>query len=321
MIVFDQREHKILSEHKINNASLLNRFDGGNSNILHFASSNSEFALKIYLGDKERKNRSLMHEIEAFRVLSKIKNINIPKLFSVSSEIPSICYEWVPGEHPKENINSKRALVDCLCDLRKLSSRDLCEIIAVDGIKETNDILKQLEDRYYFFKSINNLPKEILDLCDEIFFIVKDRLKKNFSLELNTLSFSDVGLHNVIADARGTYTFIDFEFFGLDSIVKVICDLYTHPRGIFSSDELSLVSEKLNISSYEIDVCENVIPAIALKWFFIIIKRYVDLDNYFDFTVPRGIENPKLMLDYALYLTKIESISTCYTFSEFKSVR
>jgi hypothetical protein len=81
-----------------------------------------------------------------------------------------------------------------------------------------------------------------------------------------TFSFSDLGTHNIIySDNR--FNFIDFEFFGIDSVNKLVGDFLLHPRNDFNQFEITRFIEISNkIFKWNFDELKGFLPILALKW-------------------------------------------------------
>ena len=321
MLSFSENELIALRKHEIFDASLLNRFNGGNSTVLHITSSGIEKAFKIYSNDRTRNIRSLNHELEAFKVLERIQNIQTAKFLSKSEIEPSICYEWIKGKHPENTIQSRSILIDCIYQLRVNFNRVGDTLDAVDSINSSHNLLKQIEFRHSELNDISGVPVEMRNQFENLYKELKMELTQTIPLPFDTLSFSDYGLHNLLVDETGNFTFIDFEFFGKDSQIKVICDLYAHPKGVLSSKDLESLFNLLSLSNDESDLILRCLPAIALKWSYIIFRRCIDWENRRFEGLGSNFENPLLMLEYVNYLLKIDSNTSLKTFIEFKSMR
>jgi hypothetical protein len=88
------------------------------------------------------------------------------------------------------------------------------------------------------------------------------------------------------------FYFLDLEFFGKDSAVKMILDYLLHPRNQFSFEEkvkaLEWTEKKLGTS---LDLVMNCAPFLAAKWATIVARRMTleyrqqsmfDLKEYFE---------------------------------------
>jgi hypothetical protein len=97
--------------------------------------------------------------------------------------------------------------------------------------------------------------------------------------EARTLSPSDFGFHNAIRRPDGALAFVDFEYFGWDDPVRVVCDFVLHPgmnlapdqrrqfvaamRGVFAAD---------NDFPFRLDL---LYPLVALRWCMILLNEFL----------------------------------------------
>jgi hypothetical protein len=118
---------------------------------------------------------------------------------------------------------------------------------------------------------------------------------------------------------ENTIFFIDFEFFGQDSSVKLISDLTAHPRGMYSSKEIMGIADLLEINRDFVK--KGYLELIALKWAYIAAKRLVDLDSMRFVGHEVDSEDPLNYISYVEYLGQNSNDTRFLTFLEFKSVR
>ena len=53
----------------------------------------------------------------------------------------------------------------------------------------------------------------------------------------------------MINDKNGVFYFLDFEFFGKDSTVKLFGDLFSHPKGTLTSQEIKNLANTLGLDT------------------------------------------------------------------------
>jgi len=93
--------------------------------------------------------------------------------------------------------------------------------------------------------------------------LLNKKFKNNISNSNRILSPSDFGLHNTISEKKKLY-FLDFEYFGWDDPIKLICDFFWHPG--------NNMSKKL----------KNRLPLIHLKDFIMLNEHesyYAEIGN------------------------------------------
>jgi hypothetical protein len=88
------------------------------------------------------------------------------------------------------------------------------------------------------------------------------------------LSPSDVGPHNMLGTETG-FKFIDFEFAGVDSNIKLGFDLVAHPDLQFSDFvNQDIANRFLSTFGYKyIDMPQFLMTLFKLKWALLIIKK------------------------------------------------
>ncbi len=99
------------------------------------------------------------------------------------------------------------------------------------------------------------------------------------SREARILSPSDVGFHNILADAGGTARFVDFEYFGWDDPAKTAADFMLEPAVPFPAGLRGFFLEKF-AESVPVDPdfrkrLAVVFPLLGLKWALIILNDFL----------------------------------------------
>lgn len=300
----------------------LAKFLGGNSVVFHLqAPSKEEYGLKIYTGSNERSSQSLRHELEAFNLLSISNEIPIPTLESSWTEVPAILYKWVSGLKPDNNSRTRTFLSNKIRALNLLFYKKRSTLMAIDAVANSNDLLNQIEDRHNKLIQIKNLPYDFQKNFTNLYSKVMENLKPNLDLGINTLSLSDFGTHNLVEDKLGNITFIDFEFFGNDSTAKLLGDLYAHPQGIFDSKTLVMLNKEINGEMDREFMFNIFVPAIALKWAYIIARRTIDWNTKTFVGWNQKFENPISYLGYVEFLFNNTQNIWPKTYLEYKSMR
>lgn len=303
----------------LRDADLKQIIEGSNSVVAEVRLNQTSFAIKIYKGSKERRDRGLIHEVEALRVLNAESKILVPKLIAHSFNPQSILYEWIPGKPISDMFAAKQQIRNALTALNELYVENKTSLRAVDGVIKITDLTDQLAVRNSQVCKIANIPQGFLKILQVLNNRVNKTLNEDcFKCDL-TLSFSDFGPHNLIQSDTGKFYFIDFEFFGVDSYAKLFSDLISHPKGIFDSFEILAIIRELKIS--ESFIHTGFLAAIALKWAYISLRRSTDLveNRFIGFNA--NYENPFIYLDYCEYLLNSRNREQLKTYLEFKSMR
>ena len=311
-------EKKALSLHGLDEFSIIDRKQGGNSTVLRLSNySNTDIALKIYQGDIKRNLRSLSHELTGYETLSRI-SVNIPNLLNYSSEIPSISYTWIEGKIPQIDKKTSEEISDCILSLKNTYDNEKSILNAIDCVTSKSDIENQINSRITFFTKNKSFPKKLIKNFQLNFEKLKNAAEKNLNLEFDTLTLSDFGHHNMIYDKFGVYYFLDFEFFGKDSTIKLVSDLFCHPQGSLNSSDLRRIISKLKFDETKRNQLIELIPFISLKWALISARRIVNPKTHNFIGLQPGFDNPEDFIAYLSYVSNISRFDELITYNEFK---
>jgi hypothetical protein len=262
----------------MNNFKVIETYYGGNSKVEHvLGESGKEFCIKTYLGNELRIKESIRREVQALDLLSKEKFAFAPLMHGFDLKLNTVTYEWISGNHPlstKQILFEVEKYIDFFVEL---SDKYPNFEQAVDGIFSTKDLQTQLEDRIKFLsKTKSLLVKNLMNEFSEIFSIYQDSLSKsdgNFVYSKKVLSQSDIGTHNMIENRIGIFL-IDFEFFGTDTLAKLLTDFWLHPRNDFSNKDLIESTKRISLAhNWDSREITTLMPGLALKWFLIISGR------------------------------------------------
>jgi len=240
---------------------------GGNSNLFKFRLDGKRYVLKVYEGGKERTNRSRERELESIQFLRREGFFQVPNVNLELSPEDGVCFEFLPGKNPKLDKRTNREILWAFKVLRKIYVESPNFMEAVDASFSTSDVILQIELR---------LQREELRETGRIENTL-ERLKMleplKFPESSLTYSFSDVGPHNTIV-YFGRYWFLDLEFFGRDSAVKMINDYLLHPKNVFSKKTLK---RSIEMAENSFDINREVLfkstPFFAAKWATIVARR------------------------------------------------
>ena len=266
-------ETDFVKELKTGNFTILNQVYGGNSSVFKASNEDNEtFAIKKYRGEESRIQRMLARENSAITFL-KLNNVeNIPEVVDLRSDLGVIVYRWIDGESPDSNFDSMSAIIDMCKLLSNLNVKSSIVEPAIDAAFSLADIKTQIQARISAMESTYSNPI-IWEICNHL----RERLSvcpsKSLVFMPDTLSISDLGVHNILAH-KTSYTFIDFEFFGIDSVVKMVGDFLLHPRNEFDSKQmLRFIDSISDCSSWDHRELISVIPLLTLKWSVIAFGR------------------------------------------------
>jgi len=217
-------------------------FGGGNSRVFKgSADKENEFALKIYPLDSSHDR--LHSEFDGLKIIFSDDTLSIPKPIGANRGLEAATFRWVEGEpisNPSlEDIDQAVEFLSSLHQCRNqvefenfpcasaacLTGRQIEEQLnsrLERLLAEDNEMLENFLNKE-FESFVNKMLERAMVLWpNQGFDLVINR-------EQQILSPSDFGFHNALKKMNGTVVFLDFEYFGWDDPVKLICDFAFHP--------------------------------------------------------------------------------------------
>lgn len=316
------KSNKTLEYYGFNESNLISKIKGGNSFIYKCRTAEGSYVgLKEYRGDYSRCVRSMEREVDSLNFLYENKFIFISKLIAFNRSKPSICYEWIEGKTPEINSMVKNQVISALVNLNSLHELNPNFHLAIDAISNLGDLKKQITRRLLNAKIFLKNHPVTLKALEKAASIKNKNLESYTDFPINTFSFSDIGVHNMVMNSKFESYFLDFEFFGADSKIKMLCDLYAHPKTIFSKDEILILARKLLLTEYELNCIVNVLPEIALKWALITSRRISNKILVNNESISPSLNQINLFLDYSRFLRENKTLDEVLTFPEFKKMQ
>ena len=251
------------------------RIIGGNSSVYKGHLPNGmTVAIKEYIGDKFRIERMLSREAESIKFLRSFGIENIPEIVEIQYESGLIVYRWIDGKEPRPDSKSIDELINFCISLKEIYNLGNSFENSIDAVFSFTELESQISNRIQDLE--RTFPSlEVNDLCHRL----REKLhacmnvKKNTSFINKTFSVSDLGTHNMIA-SKGSNYFIDFEFFGIDSVNKMVGDFVLHPRNKFNQNDISrFVSSVSNRFEWDSVELMEILPLLTLKWALIAYVR------------------------------------------------
>ena len=271
----------------------LNQIHNGiNSKVFNLKfKKNKNLILKTYPFEDEIISRRMRVENNSLKYLKK-NNFPVPGIYKSFFDFNCSFYEFQSG---KKNFKATELLIDqCYDFIKKLSllSRKTKKNLfpnAKEACLSPNEICEQIEKKFNKLikindKALNNfLFFEFSDLFEKYLKITKKNFNKEFknniSITNRILSPSDFGLHNTISQKNKLY-FLDFEYFGWDDPIKLICDFLWHPGNNMSKKlKKRFLNKVINLFSKNYKNFENklyvLLPLYGLRWSLIILNCFV----------------------------------------------
>jgi hypothetical protein len=231
---------------------------------------NQELALKVYKGNDTRKKISRERELSSYRFLHAKGFTRLPKLYEEIVVSDGILLEYINGQTPTHSLKVNGEILESMRQLSLLFRLDSSFKDAVDASYSTEDIVSQIQNR---MNNLGNLPTSQFGELKEILALLKEREPLVFSNETFTYSMSDIGAHNTIQSEQGM-KFLDLEFFGKDSAVKMILDYLLHPKNSMSREmRCETLEFGEDVFGIDLDLVIRVTPFFAAKWATIVSRR------------------------------------------------
>ena len=296
---------------------------GGNSSVVKARlKDNSLIAVKIYKGEPSRIQRMLVREQSAISYLAEHNFLKIPEILEVRKDLGLIVYRWIEGEPPIPNTKCMEAIIELCLALNYINKKDGFEN-AIDAAFSIQDIEFQILERINLLRSeyTYQFAKTICLSLEEKLQKYKSIFSGNQKLFPHTMSISDLGTHNMLY-AEDSFSFIDFEFFGRDSVDKMVGDFLLHPHNKFKQNEIVKFKESIsNNFGWQSENLNFLLPILSLKWAAIAFKRELK-----EFEISYSEESIKVFLytskgikylEYFEYLISGEIVDSVSTFNLF----
>jgi hypothetical protein len=265
----------------------------GNSQVYELISGgNRRYALKIYPDRQIDPRPRLQTEFAACKTLSAAE-------FSVTSPVASDgtldwgIYDWVNGtpiDTPDaafideaaafiQGLKRKGRTLRLSSEFPAASEACLSGAAIASQIQTRLDRLGQID-----VPALSEfLNAALLPAFEAVSRTAKKQIGPLFDTPLTRgrqiLSPSDFGAHNAIRDTTGRIVFIDFEYFGWDDPVKLVCDFYWHPGmnlpGPFKEHWVGLSKTIFNDDSSFDSRLEAYLPLYGLRWCLILLNEFL----------------------------------------------
>ena len=219
---------------------------GANNRLFKVNCTNGrQFALKHYPESEGDKRNRLMTEFSSLQFLAPRCNGVVPEALGYDEGAQIALYHWIEGEAIETpssgDIQAALAFVGRLKELgSEKAAGQFSE--ASEACLTFSELIRQIETRYEKLLAVSD---QELDLA----VFLKDHFQPRFqSCSRNLpvadvaradmcLSPSDLGFHNALRCRDGRLVFVDFEYFGWDDPVKLVCDFLLHPAMDSSTTE------------------------------------------------------------------------------------
>jgi len=231
---------------------------GGNSTVTRITHDGTAYALKDYSRRADGGIR-MGREFIALSYLHPRYPHRFARPVAMSSATRRALHTWLPGAPATLDQQSLAALLSVLTELHEGRTDPWAARLppATDAATAPADIAHQVDQRLTRLRT--STSRGLHDTAARVQRAIGhlSRWDPAPAAASLTLSLSDAGAHNLLADAD-RYHCVDCEFFGWDDPHKLVCDCLLHPRshwdrtsaerfldhvtGIYRLDESRLVS-------------------------------------------------------------------------------
>lgn len=217
----------------------------GNSRVFRTVTARGTFALKLYPPRGEDPRDRLGAEAAALDFMRRHDIGETPRPIAANRGHNAALLEWIDGEQvtmPTET--DIDAALGFLGRLHRARNGDAGLTLASEACLSAAELEQQIARRHARLAEAGRntlqlaafVDKEMAPAAETLTAAAKARyagssLAWNADLDIaqRTLSPSDFGFHNALRQPDGTLVFLDFEYFGWDDPVKLICDVLLHP--------------------------------------------------------------------------------------------
>lgn len=259
---------------------------GRNNEVASFLVDEMKLVCKQF--SQEDKVKRFQREIAFLHYCSTINLSNTPKLISYYPEQSIIFLGFVDGLRIEQ---VSWSFIETFCDfLEHLNfsnfSNEAKKLpFAADALLGKHTLSRDIRKRIKNLNEIDSIEigmlvqklKEIyLSICNvkPLQGRLTDVYRYSSLAQTIIVSPSDVGIHNYIVTSNGPI-FIDFEYAGLDSSIKLFFDLWAHPDLRLSEDHMRFIHSTLRgIFRFELEsIDREILRIFAIKWSLIMLKN------------------------------------------------
>ncbi len=268
----------------------------GNNRVFRVETANGDnYILKSYAPPGHDCRDRIGTEYRALVFMRSFGIEIVPRPVGVDFEARVAVYDWQEGEPANDNPcdDDIGQAADFLATLKNLGDQQEAGSVplASEACLSAWEIERQILVRFEKLSALKQEPELASYLANEFAPALSERLRaaKNACLETGqnwqddlprkhrTLNPSDFGLHNAIRTPGGLF-FIDFEYFGWDDPIKMLCDFFLHPGMNLSVERKRMFLQKMSPCfhgdpNFEIRLA-LLYPLYALRWSMILLNEF-----------------------------------------------
>jgi thiamine kinase-like enzyme len=177
----------------------------------------------------------------------KNTNLNIPNLINIDYKKRKIFLEKLVTRDQKiSDTLFLDSLYNFIISTNSIKTKKYL-VFAKEAFLSVKDLTNNIQNRIIMLKKIKNkILEEHIKIIEHFFF---SHMKKVKNMHIKKCKFiisqSDIGIHNFLVSNKKSF-FIDFEYAGLDSPLKIISDTYYQPEMNIARDKILIFINKLS---------------------------------------------------------------------------
>ena len=258
------------------------RRGGGNNRVFRVVSGGHAYALKEYPSSANDPRDRLGHEFGGLTFMRAHGIAAVPKALGADRRAGYALYEWVEGTpvatHTRADLARAAAF---LAELDAASRTPEAHALpaAAEAVFVPAELDAQIAARFARFDAIAGAEPLLAELLAEIRSLWRPRSSAEPAVERRTLSPSDFGFHNALRRPGGELIFLDFEYFGWDDPVKLVCDTIWHPGTALDADDGAAFAQLMrpvygDDPGYEARFARD-LPRYGLRWALIVLNEFL----------------------------------------------
>lgn len=274
---------------------------GGNSRVFRVTAASRDHALKLYPPPAPDRDRRV-NEWAALKLLTTRGVDEVPRAEATDPEWNATLLEWIDGAPVPSGTRAPGRVDAALAfvgRLRGIARADDPGAVgaATEACLSLDALTEQIERRLARLETVDDpIPRRVLgDFPSTVIApalnAARTRAAETLAVTgrapgdllpraLQTLSPSDFGFHNALAEPGGRLRFIDFEYFGWDDPVKLTADFLLHPgmsltgaeRDRFRAGALEIFGSRDPGFAPRLDALT---PLYAIRWALIVLNEFL----------------------------------------------
>jgi len=263
-----------------------NRLGGGRNNrVSLFELEQKKVVLKEYYSSPKDTFDRFTKETNFYRHMQKYSINNSLVLIDSNLDKKINIFEFLEAKKPEQKNITLDLIVQCANFINFLNQESSLDN-AIEACFSIGDHINSVERRFSsfeFLKNSNGVGRKAYEFINDIlysdFFKAKKNILENEKESINEIrivSPSDFGFHNSLLDKNKKLIFLDFEYGGIDTPYKLICDFFSQPDYEIDTKYIALFIEKLSFGDLiSIGTVKRLLSIYKIKWSLIVLNNFL----------------------------------------------